>query len=237
MKNIIAVLACLVFSSGVLAADNPQVRIDTNMGSIELELDPVRAPKTVENFLRYVNEGFYNGTIFHRVIRGFMIQGGGFTQGFDKKPTHAPVANEAFNGLKNDRGTVAMAAKVIESSTPYRSMRRTMSARCWAWRSCATQTAAHTNGRGTIAMARTNMPHSATAQFFINTVNNDFLNFQNKSMRGWGYAVFGKVTKGMDVVDRIEAVKTGAGGIFPQDVPQPMVVIKKVEVITPAAAE
>jgi peptidyl-prolyl cis-trans isomerase B (cyclophilin B) len=116
-----------------------------------------------------------------------MIQGGGFTPDLNKKPTHEPIPNEAFNGLKNDRGT--------------------------------------------IAMARTNMPHSASAQFFINTVNNDFLNFQNKSMRGWGYAVFGRVIKGMDVVDRIESVKTGPRGVFSQDVPQVDVVIKKAEKI------
>ena len=193
MKKFISVLVGLLISASVLAADNPKVRIETTMGVIELELDAARAPTTVENFLRYVNEGFYNGTIFHRVIKGFMIQGGGYTSDFDKKRTHDPVANEAFNGLKNNRGT--------------------------------------------IAMARTNMPHSATAQFFINTVNNDALNFRNKSMRGWGYAVFGKVTKGMDVVDRIESVQTGAGGIFHQDVPQHTVLIKKVEHVNPEAAE
>jgi len=193
MKKILFALTCLLLSNIGFAADNPQLRMETNMGVIELELYPAKAPRSVENFLRYVNEGFYNGTIFHRVIKGFMIQGGGFTPNFDKKPTHEPIPNEAFNGLKNDRGT--------------------------------------------LAMARTNMPHSATAQFFINTVNNDPLNFLNKSMRGWGYAVFGRVTKGMDVVDRIESLQTGAGGIFPSDVPQPAVVIEKVSVIKPAAAE
>ena len=187
MKNIIIALLCLFISSATFAADNPRVRMETSMGVIELELNPAKAPQSVENFLRYVNEGFYDGTVFHRVIKAFMIQGGGFTSTYEKKPTHDPIANEAFNGLKNDRGT--------------------------------------------IAMARTNMPHSATAQFFINTVNNDFLNFQNKSMRGWGYTVFGKVTQGMDVVDRIEGVQTGPGGVFPQDVPQVTVIIKKVEVI------
>ena len=180
----ISSLAC---SQLAWASDAPQVRIDTNMGAIELELNATAAPKTVENFMRYAKEGFYNGTVFHRVIRNFMIQGGGFTQTFMQKPVRAPVANEAFNGLKNDRGTVAM--------------------------------------------ARTGDPHSATAQFFVNTVNNDFLNFRDKSTQGWGYTVFGKVTKGMDVVDRIQSVTTGEGGPFDQDVPQPMVVINKVEII------
>lgn len=187
MKKIILAVICLVLSGNLLAADNPRVRMDTTLGVIELELYPDRAPRTVENFLRYVNDGFYNGTIFHRVIKGFMIQGGGFTTDMTQKTTRDPIPNEAFNGLKNDRGT--------------------------------------------IAMARTFQPHSATAQFFINTVNNNALNFSNKSMHGWGYAVFGKIVKGMDVVDRIENVQTGAGGMFPQDVPQVTVVIKKAEVV------
>lgn len=186
MKKILFTLFCLFLSTQAIAA-NPVVRMETNMGNIELELYQDKAPKTVENFLRYANEGFYNGTIFHRVIKGFMIQGGGFTQNYDRKPTHDPIPNEAFNGLRNDRGT--------------------------------------------IAMARTGMPHSATAQFFINTVNNNSLNYTSKSMHGWGYAVFGKVTKGIEVVDRIEDVKTGPGGIFPTDAPQITVVIKKVEVV------
>lgn len=177
----------LLFSSFAFAGDTPQVRIDTNMGTIELELNAKAAPKTVENFMRYARDGFYNGTVFHRVIKNFMVQGGGFTQNFMQKTARAPVPNEAFNGLKNDRGT--------------------------------------------IAMARTGDPHSATAQFFINTVNNDFLNFRDKSMQGWGYAVFGKVTKGMDVVDRIQNVMTGEGGPFDRDVPQPLVVINKVEIV------
>lgn len=186
MKRILLALIALLFTSHVMAA-NPQVRMITNMGVIEIELYADKAPKSVENFLTYVNEGFYNGTIFHRVIKKFMIQGGGFTTDYSKKDTHAPIQNEANNGLKNDRGT--------------------------------------------LAMARTNEPHSATAQFFINTVNNDYLNFQNKSLRGWGYAVFGKVTKGMNIVDEIENVETGPGDFFPSDVPQTQVVIQKVEVI------
>lgn len=187
MKNILIAISCLFLSWPVFAADNPKVRMDTTMGTIELVLYADKAPRSVENFLRYVNEGFYDDTVFHRVIEGFMIQGGGFTRNLEKKPTHEPIPNEADNGLKNDRGT--------------------------------------------IAMARTNMPHSATAQFFINTVNNRSLNFTNKSMRGWGYAVFGKVTRGMDVVDRIEAVETGPAGMFSRDVPRVTVVIKKAEQI------
>ena len=187
MKKLFIALTCLFISSQPYAADKTMVRMETSMGIIELELNAEKAPLTVENFLRYVNEGFYNGTVFHRVIKGFMIQGGGFNAEYEQKPTNKPVTNEADNGLSNDRGT--------------------------------------------IAMARTSEPHSATAQFFINTVNNEFLNFQNKSMRGWGYAVFGKVTKGMDVVDKIERVKTGPGGVFPTDVPQTQVLIQKVEVI------
>jgi len=193
----------LFLSNTVLAAEkpatriettmgNPVVRIETTMGNIELELFPNKAPKTVKNFLRYVNEGHYTDTIFHRVIKGFMIQGGGFTKSYARKPNHKPVANEAFNGLRNDRGT--------------------------------------------IAMARTGMPHSATAQFFINTKNNNSLNFTSQSAQGWGYTVFGKVLNGMKTVDRIENTRTGSGGpgpgsVFPTDVPQTQVVITKIEVV------
>jgi len=175
----------MILSVTAFAADKTIVRMETTMGTIELELYPEKAPKTVENFLRYTNEGFYNGTVYHRVIKGFMIQGGGFTKNYDRKPTHEKIPNEAFNGLKNNRGT--------------------------------------------IAMARTGMPHSATSQFFINTANNTPLNFTRKSMNGWGYTVFGKVIKGMDVVNRIEGVETGPGGIFSRDAPQVQVVINKVE--------
>ncbi|MEU1825101.1 peptidylprolyl isomerase [Streptomyces abikoensis] len=158
-----------------------KVRLKTNHGDIVLELNEEKAPKTVENFLAYVDKGHYDGTIFHRVIPGFMVQGGGFKPGMDQKPTDAPIDNEADNGLKN---------------TMY-----------------------------TVAMARTNDPHSATAQFFINVNDNDFLNFTSKSPNGWGYAVFGQVVEGQDVVDNIKAVRTGTRG-FHQDVPKDDVVIE-----------
>ena len=161
------------------------VILNTNHGPITIELDDEHAPKTVENFLSYANEGFYNNTVFHRVMNGFMIQGGGFEPGMKQKPTKAQIKNEANNGLKNTTGT--------------------------------------------IAMARTNDPHSATAQFFINVADNDFLNFKSESPQGWGYAVFGKVTDGMDVVNKIKGVKTGTSG-FHQDVPKEDVVIQSVTV-------
>ena len=151
-----ALVACLTIPFSAGAADkavmHPKVRMMTNLGTIEIELDAQRAPKTVANFLRYVDKGFYNGTIFHRVIPGFMIQGGGFERGMKQKKTDAPIMNEADNGLKNDTGT--------------------------------------------IAMARTSSPHSASAQFFINAVDNTFLNHRDNTIQGWGYAVFGKVTQG-----------------------------------------
>lgn len=181
---------CLAISTSVFA--EPYVKLQTNMGDIVLELNREKAPKSVANFLSYVKDGFYNGTIFHRVIDGFMIQGGGYTENYQKKGTKAPIENEADNGLKNDRGTVAM--------------------------------------------ARTNNPHSATAQFFINVVNNDFLNHRSKTPRGWGYAVFGKVVQGMDVVDKIRKIPTGAGGPFPKDVPQAPVVIESATVVEPGQA-
>ncbi|RJR44298.1 MAG: peptidyl-prolyl cis-trans isomerase [Desulfobacteraceae bacterium] len=165
------------------APQRPQVVMETSKGKIVLELYPEKAPRTVENFISYVKGGSYDATIFHRVIKGFMIQGGGFDPAMAGKPTKAPIQNEADNGLKNDRGT--------------------------------------------IAMARTNDPHSATAQFFINLVDNDFLNHKGKNPQGWGYAVFGKVTEGMDVVDSIANVKTGSKGPF-ADVPVEPVVIQKV---------
>ena len=158
------------------------VELQTSHGAIRIELDDAAAPKTVANFLAYVNKGHYNGTIFHRVIKGFMIQGGGFEAGMKQKPTDAPIENEAKNGLKNNHYT--------------------------------------------IAMARTQDPHSASAQFFINTTNNDFLNFKSENIQGWGYAVFGKVVSGMDVVDQIEKVKTGRKG-FHYDVPVDDVVINQ----------
>ncbi|AGK47097.1 MULTISPECIES: peptidylprolyl isomerase [Burkholderia] len=162
------------------------IELHTNHGVIKLELDEAKAPKTVENFLNYVKKGHYDGTIFHRVINGFMIQGGGFEPGLKQKPTDAPITNEANNGLKNDTYT--------------------------------------------IAMARTNDPHSATAQFFINVNDNDFLNHSSPTPQGWGYAVFGKVVEGQDIVDKIKAVKTGSKG-FHQDVPNDDVVIEKAVVV------
>ena len=162
------------------------VKLHTSKGVITLELDAEKAPVTVENFLQYVRDGFYDGTIFHRVIDGFMIQGGGFEPGMSQKPTRAPIKNEADNGLKN--------------------------------------------AVGTIAMARTPNPHSATAQFFINVKDNDFLNFSSPTPQGWGYCVFGKVVEGMDVVHGIEKVATGNRGGH-GDVPLEDVVIEKVTVV------
>ena len=165
--------------------------IETSMGSITVELDDAKAPVTVKNFLDYAASGHYDGTIFHRVIDGFMIQGGGFTKAMDQKPTKAPIKNEASNGLANKRGT--------------------------------------------IAMARTMVVDSATSQFFINLVDNDFLNFRAPTPQYYGYAVFGKVTDGMDVVDKIAKVKTGFAGPH-QNVPEEPVVIKKVHVAAEPAA-
>jgi peptidyl-prolyl cis-trans isomerase B (cyclophilin B) len=167
-------------------SSNPRVKMHTNYGDFVITLDADKAPKTVANFLAYTKEGFYNGTIFHRVIDGFMIQGGGFEAGMKQKQTHAPVENEANNGLKNDKYT--------------------------------------------LAMARTNDPQSATAQFFVNIADNDFLNFTAPTANGWGYAVFGKVTEGTDVIDKIKNVKTANSG-FHQNVPAEDVVIEKAEVI------
>ena len=165
---------------------DPVVEVKTNQGSFVIQLDPGKAPKSVENFLKYVDAKHYDGTIFHRVIPTFMVQGGGYDQNYEKKPTKPPVQNEADNGLKNTRGTVAM--------------------------------------------ARTGDPHSATAQFFVNVVDNAFLDHVAKDDRGWGYAVFGKVTEGMDIVDKIKGVKTGAHGPFSKDAPDEPVVIKSVRV-------
>ena len=162
------------------------VELHTNHGVIKLELDAGKAPKSVENFLAYVKAGHYDNTVFHRVIDGFMIQGGGFEPGMKQKPTSAPIDNEANNGLKNVKGS--------------------------------------------IAMARTNDPHSATAQFFINVNDNDFLNHSSPTPQGWGYAVFGKVVEGLDVVDAIRKVKTGSKG-FHQDVPVDDVIIEKAVVV------
>ena len=175
----------LLIISTTLFAAPPKIRINTNLGPIIVELYPEKAPKTVGNFLNYVNEGFYNGTIFHRVIANFMIQGGGFDQSLTQKPTKQPIENEAANGLKNEIGT--------------------------------------------IAMARTNQPHSATAQFFINVANNSFLNHTAPTIQGYGYTVFGKVTEGMEVVNKIATTPTGPKGIFVSDVPRNTIVIESIE--------
>ena len=191
--KLLLMLVCFVLAvsfgkTGVAEAEEgaPRVRLETNKGLIVLELDAKAAPKTVENFLAYARDGHYDGTIFHRVIKGFMIQGGGFTEEMKQKKTKTPIENEADNGLKN--------------------------------------------ARGTIAMARTNDPHSATSQFFINTVDNTFLDFKGKNPQGWGYCVFGKVVEGLDVVDTIEKVSTGSKGGH-QDVPKEAIVIEKAEIV------
>ena len=150
------------------------VQMDTSAGTLRIELDDVKAPLSTANFLSYVNKGHYDGTVFHRVIKGFMVQGGGFEPGMKQKPTDAPIRNEANNGLKNLHYT--------------------------------------------LAMARTSDPHSASAQFFVNTTDNGFLDFRAENAQGWGYAVFGRVVEGMDVVDRIESVRTGRKGMH-DDVP------------------
>jgi peptidyl-prolyl cis-trans isomerase B (cyclophilin B) len=162
------------------------VEMQTSAGTIRIELDDAKAPVSTQNFLEYVRSGHYDGTVFHRVIKGFMVQGGGFEPGMKQKSTRAPITNEANNGLKNNKYT--------------------------------------------LAMARTSAPHSASAQFFINTVNNDFLNFKSESPQGWGYAVFGKVVSGTDVVDKIEGVATGDKGGH-ENVPlQDVTIIKATEV-------
>jgi peptidyl-prolyl cis-trans isomerase A (cyclophilin A)/peptidyl-prolyl cis-trans isomerase B (cyclophilin B) len=184
----VAALAGLALSA---SAANPQVDIDTSVGKIRIELYPDAAPKTVENFLAYVKAKHYDGTQFHRVIPGFMIQGGGYGPDFREKPTRAPVVNEAEKSSK----------------------------------------AGLLNTPGTIAMARTGEPNSATAQFFINVADNKFLNFRDPSPAGIGYTVFGKVVEGMDVVDKIAKTATAAGGPFPKDVPIERVVIKSATIV------
>ena len=188
-------LSFFFLSTQLSAQDSEQivkVLLETNKGNIELELYPDKAPVTVENFLRYVDEGFYEGTIFHRVINSFMIQGGGFDAAMKKKEVHASIQNEADNGLKNERGT--------------------------------------------IAMARTGDPHSATAQFFINHVDNDFLNHKNRSTRGWGYCVFGQVSEGIETVDAIADIfTTRVNGM--KNVPEETVMIRKVSRIEKTKSE
>jgi peptidyl-prolyl cis-trans isomerase A (cyclophilin A)/peptidyl-prolyl cis-trans isomerase B (cyclophilin B) len=181
----LVMLSAAAAAPGALGAD-PQVDLKTSAGTIRLELYPAKAPKTVANFLQYVKDGHYDGTIFHRVIDGFMIQGGGFDGGYRQKATRDPIPNEAKNGLENDLGT--------------------------------------------IAMARTSAPHSASAQFFINVKDNDFLNAA-AAQDGWGYAVFGKVVAGMDVVLKIAKTPTGPGGPFRSDVPRETVVIQSATVV------
>lgn len=192
MKILYRHLAPLFIASFSLAAQaeggsaQPKVKLTTNHGDIVIALNADKAPNTVANFIQYVEAGFYDGTIFHRVIENFMIQGGGFDESFKQKKTEAPIQNEADNGLSNKLGT--------------------------------------------IAMARTGDPHSATAQFFINTKDNDFLNYRGKTMQDWGYAVFGEVIEGMDVVDVIRKVNTTMRGGH-QDVPVDAVVIEKAIVV------
>jgi cyclophilin family peptidyl-prolyl cis-trans isomerase len=199
----LATVGLLAFSSLSMAAQAPQasktdkpmtetstqVKFETTLGDFVVKLNPAKAPVTVKNFLEYVKEGHYNGVIFHRVIPGFMAQGGGYTAQFKQKPTHAPIKNEADNGLLNKRGA--------------------------------------------IAMARTSDPHSASAQFFINYKDNGFLDYSASTPQGWGYAVFGEVTEGMDVVDAMAKVPTGSGGPMPSDVPQTPIVIEKASVVIP----
>ena len=174
----------LTFQIQIAQAENPKVKMETSKGTMIIELYPDKAPKTVANFLQYVNDGAYDGTIFHRVIKDFMNQGGGFTADFKKVDTRDPIQNEADNGLKNKKYTVAM--------------------------------------------ARTGEPHSATNQFFINTADNEFLDHTGKSMRGWGYTVFGKVVEGQNIAGAISRVPTGPGGPFQKDVPRKTITIEKV---------
>jgi len=180
----LVVLSAAAGAPGALAAD-PQVDMKTNLGTIRIELYPAKAPKTVENFLQYAKDGHFNGTVFHRVIDNFMIQGGGFDKNMKQKPTRAPIENEAKNGLKNDLGT--------------------------------------------LAMARTSSPHSASAQFFINVKDNNFLN-SAAAQDGWGYTVFGKVVSGMDTVMKIAKVATGSSGSF-SDVPREAVIIESATLV------
>jgi peptidyl-prolyl cis-trans isomerase A (cyclophilin A)/peptidyl-prolyl cis-trans isomerase B (cyclophilin B) len=190
LRTLFAALTLLV--SLAASAANPQVEMKTSLGTIMIELDAEKAPATVANFLQYVKDRHYDGTLFHRVIPGFMIQGGGFDTDFRQKPTRAPIKNEAANGLRNDVGT--------------------------------------------IAMARTADPHSATAQFFINVADNASLNFRFPTPEGYGYTVFGKVTKGMDVVQRIVKVQTGPGPAPHRDVPVKPVVIESARLVDPQPA-
>jgi len=189
MLRLLFILIAALWSVASFSA-NPQVELKTNMGVIVLELYPERTPATVKNFIQYVKDGHYNGTVFHRVIPKFMIQGGGFSPDFKQRPVGKPIRNEAANGIKNIVGTVAM--------------------------------------------ARTSEPHSATAQFFINIADNDFLNFRYPTREGYGYCAFGRVIKGMNVVQRIASVATGAGPAPHRDVPRQPIVIEQATVIEAA---
>jgi peptidyl-prolyl cis-trans isomerase B (cyclophilin B) len=190
LNSLFVLCAAAMVPAGALAAD-PQVDIRTSAGTIRIELFPAKAPKTVENFLQYVKDGHYNGTIFHRVIDGFMVQGGGFDKAYHQKSTRAPVVNEAQSGVKGGLK----------------------------------------NEVGTLAMARTADPNSATAQFFINVADNAFLNWGDPRSDGHGYAVFAKVIDGMDVVTKIAKLPTGSGGPFQRDVPRTPVVIESMTVV------
>lgn len=189
-------ISLLAATSIALAAESPKkmsepttkVKFETSLGAFVVQLNAAKAPVTVENFLSYVEEGHYDGTIFHRVIPGFMAQGGGYTADFKQKPTHKPIKNEADNGLLNKRGT--------------------------------------------IAMARTPDPNSASSQFFINYVDNAFLDYKSPTPQGWGYAVFGEVVEGMNVVDEMAKIPTGPGGPMPSDVPKTPIVVNKATVVT-----
>ncbi len=188
MKNLILIFISLIISFSTVQAEtaNPIVKLETTLGNITLILNRSKAPQTVNNFLAYVKSGFFDGTIFHRVIRGFMIQGGGLKENMERKPTLSPISNEADNGLKNEAGS--------------------------------------------IAMARTGDPHSATAQFFINTVDNQFLDHRQKSNQGWGYCVFGKVSEGLQIVHAIENTRTTVRN-GRRDVPSTAVVINKAMIV------
>jgi len=194
MKRLITLcglILALTISATSYAA--PRVKVETSLGDFVLELNQEKAPKTVANFIAYVNSGYYENTIFHRVIDGFMVQGGGFTPDYKRKMTQAPIMNEADNGLINTRGS--------------------------------------------IAMARTNDPHSATSQFFINVKDNSNLDYTSKTPRGWGYTVFGRVIKGMNTVDKIRKVETGPGGPFRTDAPRQQIVIKKMTLLESPASK
>ena len=190
MRVFVVFLSIIVMSlimENVDASEKPKVYFKTNVGDFTVELEPELAPKTVANFIQYVREGHYDGLIFHRVIKAFMIQGGGFDASYSKKPTRPPIENEADKGLSNERGT--------------------------------------------IAMARTGDPHSATNQFFINVKFNGFLNYVSKSQQGWGYTAFGRVIDGMNIVGRISRLETGKGGPFPSDVPTDQVIIEEAKLV------